>query len=102
MKIKLKQSRVRSYLVSLGPVFSTGTKPAAKPVGLEYVTQATEILADIGIGHVAVGGITPDNVGQVLSAGAKAIAVCSAVTEAGDPTGACRALKEQITALSKD
>ena len=88
--------------VSLGPVFSTGTKPAAKPVGLEYVTQATEILADIGIGHVAVGGITPDNVGQVLSAGAAAIAVCSAVTEAGDPTAACRALKEKVTALSKD
>jgi thiamine-phosphate pyrophosphorylase len=88
--------------VSLGPVFSTGTKPAAKPVGLDYVKQATEILADIGIGHAAIGGITPDNVGQVLSAGAAAIAVGLAITEAGDPTAACRALKEKITALSKD
>ncbi len=87
--------------VSLGPVFSTGTKPTAKPVGLDYVTQATEILAGTGIGHVAIGGITLDNIGQVLNAGAKAIAVGLAITEAGDPTAACRALKEKITASSK-
>jgi thiamine-phosphate pyrophosphorylase len=86
--------------VSLGPVFSTGTKPTAEPVGLDYVKQATEILGGTGIGHVAIGGITLDNVEDVLSAGAKAIAVCSAVTEADDPTAACRALKEKITAFA--
>jgi thiamine-phosphate pyrophosphorylase len=85
--------------VSLGPVFSTGTKPTAEPVGLDYVKQATEILGQTGIGHVAIGGIALDNVEDVLNAGAKAIAVCSAVTEASDPTAACRALKEKITAL---
>jgi thiamine-phosphate pyrophosphorylase len=83
--------------VSLGPVFSTGTKPTAAPVGLDYVKQATEILGRTGIGHVAIGGITLDNVEEVLNAGAKTIAVCSAVTEAADPTAACRALKEKIT-----
>ena len=82
--------------VSLGPIFSTGTKPEAKPVGLDYVKQATEILAGTGIGHVAIGGITLDNVGDVLKTGAKTIAVCSAVTGAADPTAACRALKEKI------
>ena len=87
--------------VSLGPVFSTGTKPTAKPVGPDYVTLAGEILADTGICHVAIGGITLDNVEDVLSAGAKAIAVCSAVTEAADHTAACKALKEKITAFSK-
>jgi thiamine-phosphate pyrophosphorylase len=85
--------------VSLGPVFSTGTKPKAKPVGLDYVKQATEILGGTGIGHVAIGGITLGNVEDVLSAGAKAIAVCSAVTGADDPTAACRTLKEKITAF---
>ena len=85
--------------VSLGPVFSTGTKPAAEPVGLDYVKQGVEILGSTGIGHVAIGGITLDNVGDILNAGAKAIAVCSAVAEAADPTAACKALKEKITAF---
>jgi len=85
--------------VSLGPVFSTGTKPTAEPVGLDYVKQGVEILGRTGIGHVAIGGITLDNVEDVLNAGAKAIAVCSAVTEAADPTAACKALKEKITAF---
>jgi thiamine-phosphate pyrophosphorylase len=85
--------------VSLGPVFATATKPGASPVGLDYVKQGVEELADTGIGHVAIGGITLDNVEDVLNAGAKAIAVCSAVTEAADPTAACKALKEKITAF---
>jgi len=86
----------QSTYVSLGPVFATGTKPGAKPVGLEYVREATDILANTGIGHVAIGGITPDNVGEVLRAGAKSIAVCSAVTEAKDPAAVCRTLKKEI------
>ena len=35
--------------VSLGPVFSTPTKPGLEPVGLDYVTQAVAILKDSGI-----------------------------------------------------
>jgi thiamine-phosphate pyrophosphorylase len=84
--------------VSLGPVFPTPTKPQMEPVGLGYVRQGIETLAGTGIGHVAIGGITPDNVQDVLKAGAACIAVCSAVTEAKDPTAACRVLKEKIAA----
>ena len=85
--------------VSLGPVFPTPTKPSVAAVGLDYVTQGIEKLDRLGIGHVAIGGITPDNVEKVLSAGAKCISVCTAVTEASDPTAACRAIKEKITAF---
>ena len=88
--------------VSLGPVFSTPTKPNLEPVGLGYVTQAIEILKDTGIAHVAIGGITLDNIDKVLSAGAKAIAICSAVTESADPTAACKALKQKIPTFSDD
>jgi len=88
--------------VGLGPVFATATKPDAPAVGLDYVRQATKRLADTGIGHVAIGGITMDNVERVLDAGAASIAVCAAVTQAGDPTAACRALKEKILAFRKD
>ena len=87
--------------VSLGPVFPTGTKPNVRPVGLDYVREATEKLADTGIRNVAIGGITLDNIEEVLQADAGAIAVCSAATEAKDATAACRALKEKAATFSK-
>jgi thiamine-phosphate pyrophosphorylase len=87
--------------VSLGPVFPTGTKPTAQAVGLDYVKQGVEMLADTGVGHVAIGGITLDNVEEVLNAGARTIAVCSAVTEVPDPAAACRALKEKNAAFGR-
>jgi len=102
----LEQLRVacgeRPAYVGLGPVFATETKPTAEAVGLDYVRQATEKLTNTGIGNVAIGGITLDNVEDVLNAGAGAIAVCSAVTKATDPTASCRALKEKITDFRKD
>ena len=82
--------------VGLGPVYSTPTKPGAEPVGLDYVRQAADYLQDKGIAHVAIGGITAENVTDVIQAGAKAIAVCSAVTHAQDVTAACRNLKQII------
>lgn len=63
---------------------------------------AAEVLAGTGVGHVAIGGITPDNVERVLDAGAASIAVCAAVTKDSDPTAACRALKEKIETFRKD
>jgi thiamine-phosphate pyrophosphorylase len=56
--------------VSLGPVFPTPTKPGVAPVGLDYVKQGLEKLVGTGIGHVAIGGITLENVGEVLETGA--------------------------------
>ncbi|MHC4867097.1 MAG: thiamine phosphate synthase [Planctomycetota bacterium] len=82
--------------VGLGPVFATATKPGVEVAGLDYVKEATEALADTGIAHVALGGITLNNVEEVLSAGARAVAVCSAVAQASDPIAACRALKEKV------
>jgi len=91
----------RPTYAALGPVFATETKPNAEPVGLDYVRQAAEILSDTGVCNVAVGGITMDNVEEVLRAGAKAIAVCAAVTKASDPAAACRVLREKIEAFDK-
>ena len=84
---------------SLGPVFATPTKPGAEAVGIEYVRQAAQELRGSGIASVAIGGIGPGNVEAVLSAGADAVAVCSAVTGASDPAAACRELKSKISAF---
>lgn len=85
--------------VSLGPVFPSPTKPAVEVAGLNYVTEGIQKLKDTGISHVAIGGITPGNVQDVLRAGAQRIAVSSAVTAARDPSAACRALLEKIAAF---
>jgi thiamine-phosphate pyrophosphorylase len=83
--------------VSLGPVFATSTKPDAEPVGLDYVKQALAVLADTGVGHVAIGGIDQSNIEAVLSAGARTIAVSSAVADSMDSTSACKKLKQKIS-----
>ncbi len=82
--------------VGLGPVYKTPTKPDVRSVGLEYVRQATDILKDTGISHAAIGGVNIDNVEDVLNAGARVIAVCSAVTQSSDPESACSRLKQRI------
>jgi thiamine-phosphate pyrophosphorylase len=89
-------SGLPSY-VSLGPAFPTPTKPGLEVAGPDYIRQGLERLAGTGISHVAIGGITLDNVEQVMRAGAERVAVCSAVTRAADPAAACRRLKEKIT-----
>lgn len=89
----------RADYVSLGPVFATNTKPDLAPVGLEYVTQATQLLRDTGIGHVAIGGITLENIDEVLKAGAQAVAVSSAVAQVANPEAMCRQLKDKIMSI---
>lgn len=85
--------------VSLGPVFSTVTKPGLNPVGLNYVQESLEILKETAIGHVAIGGITLDNIDDVIKAGAKCIAVCSAITQSEDPAQSCRAFKHKMESM---
>jgi len=85
---------------ALGPVFATATKPQEPAVGLDYVAAATERLRAEAVCHVAIGGITPANIADVLRAGARAVAVCSAVTAQADPAAQCRRLKDAIHAVS--
>lgn len=85
--------------VGIGPVFSTDTKPHEKVAGLEYVKEAVEILAGSGVGHAAIGGITLGNIQEVLAAGAKTIAVCSAITDSDDPEDMCSRFIRKILAF---
>ena len=82
--------------VALGPVFETPTKPGINIAGPEYLTQALELLADSSINHVAIGGITGGNIGEILKKGVKAVAICSAVCSNNDPKDACQCLKNAI------
>ena len=79
--------------VAIGPVFPTGTKPAAKPVTLEYVRWAT---ANVKVPWFAIGGINLQTVDQVLGAGATRICVVSAILNAPDIAEACRDFKRRF------
>lgn len=78
--------------VSLGPVFKTGTKPEAKPVGMDYVREGLALLKETGVGHVAIGGITADNIAEILSAGITKVAICGEIMNSKNPAEVCRKL----------
>ena len=79
--------------VAIGPVFATGTKPGVKPVTLEYVRWATE---NVSVPWFAIGGITLENLGEVLAAGAKHVCVVSAILDAPDATKACAEFRRRL------
>jgi thiamine-phosphate pyrophosphorylase len=49
----------------------------------------------------AIGGISADNIGEVLDAGARRVVVVRAITEAADPAAATAALAARIRAASQ-
>src|ERR1043166_761843 len=60
--------------VAIGPIFPTATKKSENPpVGLEGLRLLRQSLDPISL--VAIGGITVENIGLVLDAGADAVAV---------------------------
>lgn len=65
--------------VAFGAFFPSPTKPDAQRASPELLRQS----AALGMPRVAIGGITPDNGGSLIDAGADYLAVISAVF--GDP-----------------
>ncbi len=73
--------------VAFGSFFASTVKPDAVLVGLELLHQARR---EIAVPLVAIGGITVERGGQLLDAGANALAVISAVFDATDIQAAAR------------
>lgn len=79
--------------IGVGPVFATPTKPGTAPIGLELVRFAAK---NISIPFVAIGGINESTVREVVSAGARRVAVVRAVMAADDPQRAANRLLEAL------
>jgi len=79
--------------VAVGSIYPTGSKPEFQLVGPGLLRQVRPL---IQVPLVAIGGITPDNVAEVIRAGADGAAVISAVCAAPDPTQATRELLQRI------
>jgi thiamine-phosphate pyrophosphorylase len=80
--------------IAIGPIYPTGTKPAAKPVTLEYVRWAA---ANVEIPWFAIGGINERTIDEVLDAGAKKICIVSAILNSGDTSEACRRFARRLS-----
>ena len=77
--------------VGIGPVFGRQvTASAGAAIGL---ARFSEIARRCGVPAVAIGGVSAENAGAVMAAGASGIAVISALLAAPDPTQAARALR---------
>ena len=74
-------------------VFSTSTKPDARPIGLDGLSR---IVAATSIPVVGIGGIDAANARDVLAAGAAGVAVISAVADADDPIAAVGSLVDAV------
>lgn len=81
--------------VAVGSIYQTFTKKKFELVGLEMLRAVRPLIQKP---LVAIGGITPANVGEVIRAGANGAAVISAVCAAPDPARATREFMEAIRA----
>jgi len=83
--------RAEADYIGVGPVFPTLSKSDADaPLGLAGLAQIT---ATVSRPVVAIGGISIDNIGQVIAAGAAGAAHIAAVAGAPDMTAAVIALR---------
>ena len=78
--------------IAVGRMFHTGSKADTRAAGPETLREVRALVPPDGPPLVAIGGITPENVGEVAAAGADGICVIASVTQADDPCEAAELL----------
>lgn len=76
----------------VGPMFATTTKDKPRLAGPEYLRAYLSDPIASRIPHLPIGGISAANAGVLRAAGARGLAVSSAVCGADDPETVCRRL----------
>src|SRR6202040_4368821 len=67
--------------IGFGPIFATPTKPDYQPIGLTGIKRVhNEVIVPI----FCIGGIKIDNLGQLIAAGTKRVALVSGLLTAPD------------------
>jgi thiamine-phosphate pyrophosphorylase len=67
--------------IGFGPIFATPTKPDYKPIGTADIKR---VHAEVTLPIFCIGGIKIDNLGEVMAAGAKRVAIVSGLLKAPD------------------
>ena len=76
--------------IGFGPLFSTPTKPDYAPIGTEQIKR---VHSEVKLPIFCIGGIKIDNLGEVMAAGAKRVAIVSGLLKAADIAKYARACK---------
>jgi thiamine-phosphate pyrophosphorylase len=84
--------------LGVGAIFPTGSKADATLTGLALLGAARASTVASRRPIVAIGGITVENAGRTVLAGADVVAVISAITAAPDPGRAAARLVEAVQA----
>jgi thiamine-phosphate pyrophosphorylase len=98
----IKDSDVDYFCV--GPVYATSTKPDYHPVGLDlvrYAARKAPVTVIKSKPWFAIGGISLDNIDDVIEAGARRVCVVRAITQASDPQEAALRLSGKLRAAWK-
>lgn len=92
--------------IAVGPMHESTTKPGREPAGVALLRDAAATVEqwcrETGRAApplVAIGGITPQRVEELLAAGASAVAVSQAVIAATDPAAACAEFIARLDAI---
>jgi thiamine-phosphate pyrophosphorylase len=100
LTLALKAQEEGADYVGIGSIYPTVTKQLTTPPrGPEFIRAFSGRLS---IPFVPLGGISEQNVEDVVKAGARSIAVCSAVVSAPDVAEAARKLKERMMKAVED
>lgn len=78
----------------VGAMYESGLKPGLAPSGAAYLREFVAEFPQIP--HLAIGGIAPGRVAQLVRAGCRGVAVSSAVCGAEDPATVARAILAEL------
>ena len=90
------ESSGADFLIA-GTIFPSATHPGESGQGTDFVHA---LCREVSIPVLAIGGVTIQNVGEVMEAGCSGVAVVSAISEAEDPGAAARSLLDEMMRVS--
>jgi thiamine-phosphate pyrophosphorylase len=92
----------RPTYLAYGPVYATRTKENPDPVqGIAALRAAVAAATAAGIPSVAIGGIRPDVLDDIVETGVSAVCAISAVNNAADVAAAARAIHNRFARLAE-
>ncbi|HSJ04280.1 MAG: thiamine phosphate synthase [Verrucomicrobium sp.] len=79
--------------IGFGPLYATGTKPDYVPIGLQEIA---EVHAFATCPVFCIGGVNPQRLPEIVTAGARRVVIVSALLLAPDVVAAVREVKQQL------